>query len=79
MLQRQDALTPATLRVMATCVDCGTQFETADAAEEYNSHYRGQLEYKDVDNVLCGQCAIDESEFLMAAGREAMDPDSEDD
>lgn len=41
------------------CPECGKHFVVAIARMEFDFHFNGDLNYDDLDERLCGDCAIE--------------------
>jgi hypothetical protein len=74
-LTRFEPITPLVdyVFVMATCDECGTYFEPANARVEYETEFGEGFDYvEDYEETTCGHCAIADSESLMNQGRAIM-------
>ena len=61
---------------MAKCLHCNKRFNVKDAREDFNSYYRGGMDYDDQypENDICAKCAIEETDSNISAGNEAVGP-----
>lgn len=55
---------------MAKCDRCGKRFNVAEARDEYNAEFDGEIDYDEVtDGTVCADCAIPETESNISVGR----------
>lgn len=66
---------------MAKCDYCGKRFNLSEAKEMFNEEF-GDVHYDDIyfnDEIICGDCAIEQASSNMAVGRAILMVNGEED